>query len=157
MVKAATVHRTTPAPAAKAHAAPGPAKREGRYKDRVPTKRRQAIEIERLKAQGVRNRRQAGYRAGQPLKPPRQLVRPTPDSRAQVRGRPGGHGKCRQTAALSPTFLIPKCTLRGPDALPFAKVSVIGDRHDRPVADDGIGRFDEEVWTCSGTCGGFYF
>ena len=46
------------------------AKREGRYKGRVPTARRQAAEIIRLKAEGVRPSEiasQAGYRAGQRL------------------------------------------------------------------------------------------
>ena len=46
------------------------AKREGRYKGRVPTARRQSAEIIRLKEAGVRPSEiadQAGYRAGQRL------------------------------------------------------------------------------------------
>ena len=46
------------------------AKREGRYKGRVPTARRQAAEIIRLKSRGrqpLRNRHQAGDRPGQRL------------------------------------------------------------------------------------------
>ena len=107
-------------------------KREGRYKDRVPTKRRQAIEIERLKAQGVRNRRQAGYRGASLSSRPASLSGQRPIAGLKSEGARGPRkvpSDCGLIANVPHTYMHAE----RPDALPFAKVSVIGDRHDRPL------------------------